>query len=160
MENSHVVSSKLILGGALLGAFLLAVMPVFAYDQENTHPALTGEIVDFYNLNFPNKKLTEEEKQWLMKGSVDEDSGVRMLYHFYDPVHNRGLAMVAGASSKDWGLAANFQANLLGRQYAGFASVFSDGSEADFSYGRALNDYAKGNRQRALIAFGHVLHLL
>ena len=149
-----------ILGGALLSAFLVLAAPVFAYDQNNTHPALTDEIADFHNLSFPDQKLSYQEKQWLVQGSINEDDGVRMLYHFYDPVHNRGLAMVAGASSKDWGLAANFQMNVLGRQYAGFTSVFNDSSEADFSYGRALEDYAKGNRERAFVAFGHILHLL
>src|SRR3989338_3549097 len=159
MENSHTLSSKLILGGALLIVLLVPVL-AFGYSQNTTHPALTDEIVDFYNLNFPNDKITEEEKQRLIQGSINEDNGLRMLYHFYDPVHDRGLAMVAGASSKDWGLAANFQANMLGRQYAGFASVFSDGSKADYSYQRALDDYAKGDKERAFFAFGHVLHLL
>lgn len=160
MENRDNIIPKLIQGGALLSAFLMVVIPVFAYDQQNTHPALTDEIVDFYNLNFPDKKINKEEKQWLTQGAIDEDSGVRMLYHFYDPVYNRGLALVAGASSKDWGLSANFQANVLGRQYAGFTSVFNKDSEADFSYGRALEDYTKGDRKRAFYAFGHILHLL
>src|SRR3989344_1469431 len=160
MENYNTLDKKLILGGALLGAFLIFAMPVFAYDQDKTHPALTDEIVDFYNLNFPDRKITDEEKQRLIQGSINEDNGVRMLYHFYDPVHDRGLAMVAGASSKNWGLAINFQANVLGRQYAGFSSVFSDGSKADYSYQRALDDYAKGDRERAFVAFGHILHLL
>ncbi|OGN13467.1 MAG: hypothetical protein A3J47_03870 [Candidatus Yanofskybacteria bacterium RIFCSPHIGHO2_02_FULL_43_22] len=159
MENSHTLSSKLILGGALLSVLLVPVL-AFGYSQNTTHPALTDEIVDFYNLNFPNDKITEEEKQRLIQGSIDEDDGLRMLYHFYDPVYDRGLAIVAGASSKDWGLATNFQANVLGKQYAGFTSVFNNSSKADFSYGRALEDYAKGDRERAFIAFGHILHLL
>ena len=160
MENRRNIILKPILGGALLGAFLLAVMPVFAYEQNNTHPALTANIVDFYNLSLSGRELTYQEKRWLIQGSINEDNGVRMLYHFYDPVHDRGLAMVAGASSKNWGLAINFQANVLGRQYAGFSSVFSDGSKADYSYQRALDDYAKGDRERAFVAFGHILHLL
>ena len=31
---------------------------LFAYDDQTTHPALTDEIVDFYNLSFSDKKLT------------------------------------------------------------------------------------------------------
>ena len=157
MENRRIINHKLILGGALLGACLLAVMPVFAYDQKNTHPALTDEIVDFYNLSFPDRKITEEEKQWLIKGSVEEDTLERPLYHFYDPVYNRGIA---GISSKDWATKDGVQAAYYNGQLTGFAAISGGDSASDFSYQRALRDYAKGDIKRAFVAFGHTLHLL
>src|SRR3989344_2280575 len=146
-------------GGALIGALLVVgSTSVLAYDQNNTHPALTDEIVDFYNLNFPNKKLNNEEKQWLIQGSKDEDSGERPLFHFYDPIYNRGIA--GGTSSKQWALATSIQSKDYNSQQTGLAAFSNAPSPGDFSYQRALDDYAKGDKKRALIAFGHVIHLL
>ncbi len=42
----------------------------FAYDDKTTHPGLTDEIVDFYNLSF-NDKLTPEEKEWIAQSSIE-----------------------------------------------------------------------------------------
>lgn len=151
--------ANILKGGALIGALLIAgSTPVLAYDQNNTHPALTDEIVDFYNINFPDKKLNNEEKQWLIQGSKDEDSGERPLFHFYDPIYNRGIA--GGTSSKKWALASGIQANYYNSQQTGLAAFSGAPSAGDFSYQRALDDYAKGDKKRAFLAFGHVLHLL
>ena len=49
----HKQLNNLIVGGALIGA--LFITQASAYDQDHTHPALTDEIVDFYNLNFSLK---------------------------------------------------------------------------------------------------------
>ena len=51
-------------------------------------------MVDFYNASFPSNKITNDEKAWLVKGTVDEDDGGRFFSHFYDPVYNRGLQSV------------------------------------------------------------------
>src|SRR3989344_4722577 len=99
MENRRILKIVTILGGALISALLITTLPVFAYNQEKTHPALTDEIADFYNLNFPDKKLTEQEKLWLIQGATEEDTGERPIFHFFDPVNNRGIAHL---SSKDW----------------------------------------------------------
>lgn len=58
----------------------------FAYDDKTTHPALTNEIVDFYNLSFPNNQLTAQQKEWIVQGSIDEDAPPRWINHFYDPI--------------------------------------------------------------------------
>lgn len=141
MEDRTYLTTCATLGGALLGALLLTVVPVFAHDWDDTHPVLTDEIVNFFNINFPDQKLTEEEKQWLVKGSIDEDAGERSLFHFYDPVYNRGR--FTDFTSKDWALKEGIQDNY-----------------SNFSYTRALDEYAKGDREMSLTAFGHVLHLL
>lgn len=148
---------KYLKGGALLGAFLITTIPVFAYNQEFTHPALTDEIVDFYNLSFPSNKLSAEDKKWLIQGSIDEDIGERPLFHFYDPVYNRGIVFL---SSKEWALKDHAQADYYNRQLAGLISVTNTESNADYSYDRAVQDYARGDRKRAMTAFGHTLHLL
>src|SRR3989344_1522024 len=156
MENRRIIKTAAILGGALISALLITSNSVFAYNQDKTHPALTDEIVDFYNLNFPANKLTEQEKLWLVQGSVEEDIGERPIFHFYDPVNNRGIAHF---SSKEWALKSSVQANYYNSQLTGFAAISGGDSVNDFSYGRALDDYAKGDRQRAFVAFGHTLHL-
>jgi len=75
--------------------FLFALLFLFShffansYDDKTTHPALTDEIVDFYNLSFENK-LTPEEKELIVQGSIDEDTPPRWINHFYDPIYNEG----------------------------------------------------------------------
>jgi len=158
MENRcfmrHKRTKYLALGGALIGA--LFVGPAYAYDQMNTHPALTTEIVNFYNLNFP-QKLSDSDKKLLIQGAVDEDQGLRPMNHFYDPVHNRGMA--GFPTSKQWAMSSAAQSNFSpSKNIAESVGVLP--SSDDFSYERALSDYARGDRQRALVSFGHVLHLL
>src|SRR3989338_863797 len=163
MENRRNIIPKFILGGALLSVLFFA-FSAFGYSQNTTHPALTDEIVDFYNLSFKDNTITQEEKQWLVKGSIDEDDGGRFFSHFYDPVYDRGLqsAFTAGVptiSSKKWAM-GDTQKNFYNSQMTGYAAISGADSIHDFSYNRALQDYAKGDKQRAFIAFGHVLHFL
>ncbi|MEK7603693.1 MAG: hypothetical protein AAB461_01055, partial [Patescibacteria group bacterium] len=139
MENRITIISKSILGGALLSAFFFA-FSAFGYSQNTTHPALTDEIVDFYNASFPDNKINYEEKSWLIKGTVDEDEGGRFFSHFYDPVYNRGLQSVYTAgipsfSSKKWAL-CNTQKDFYNSQMTGYAAIFGADSAQDFSYYR------------------------
>ena len=151
----HKRIKNLIVGGALIGAFFIT--NVSAYNQEFTHPALTDEIVDFYNLNF-SQKLNSQDKKSLIKGSIDEDQGMRPMNHFYDPVHNIGMA--GFSTSKQWAMSSATQSNLAVSNNSIAESAGLIKSADDFSYERAMNDYAKGDRQRAMVAFGHLLHLL
>src|SRR3989344_910588 len=148
----------ILLGGALSSFFV--VQNSFAYDQHNTHPALTSEAVNFFNLNFPKNKITEKEKQLLIKGVVDEDILPRPMNHFYDPVYKRGWA--GYRSSKLWARSSAQQQTSKGFLALNpfITDKFNDSWPSDFSYERALLDYAKGDRERAFEAFGHVMHLL
>ncbi|KKS56521.1 MAG: hypothetical protein UV22_C0029G0005, partial [Parcubacteria group bacterium GW2011_GWA2_42_35] len=74
---------------AVLFYSLIVFKFVSGYGDTTTHPGLTDEIVDFYNLSFDNK-LTSEEKEWLIRGSVDEDTPPRWINHFYDPIYQQG----------------------------------------------------------------------
>ena len=152
--------TALVLGGGILTLFFIS-KSVVAYDQPNTHPALTKAAGDFYNLSFPKNKISEEEIKLLMKGAYDEDQPPRWLNHSYDPVHNK--AWVGYRTSKVWAMSSDAQ-QINKHQYA-LNPIFSEkiNSEEDFydfSYERALLDYAKGNRNRAFEALGHVFHLL
>ena len=152
---------KLVLGGALIGGALFVYLN-FAkgYNQQTTHPALTDEAVDFYNLNFPSNPLAENDKKWLIQGAIDEDMGIRSLNHFYDPVYNQGWQ--GYTSSKEWAYSSNLQRSFTESQVAGFAAMVSNDnlSPDDYSYQRALYDYVVGDRKRAMLAMGHIMHLL
>lgn len=165
--------NKKVLGGALITSVLLIsiilghrkfqelAMSALAYDQQNTHPALTDEAIDFYNLNFPKNPLSQKDKALLIRGAVEEDTPPRWLNHFYDPVYNKGW--IGYTTSKEWGISSTTQQTFTDSAYSygGFANLFSDNlSPTDFSYERALHDYASGNRKRAMLAMGHVMHLL
>ncbi len=116
---------------------ILIIIPsvASAFSTETTHPAITGQGVDFYN-NFSEIKITDEQKTWIMKGSVDEDNNIRSLYHFYDPVHNRGVK--GYRSAKSW------------VEYSG----------NNYSWQKAKEAYIKGDEKAAYIALGHVIHLI
>ncbi len=155
----HKQVKNLIVGGALISAFFIS--QASAYDAVNTHPALTDEVVDFYNLNFP-QKLSNQDKTWIIKGSTDEDQGVRPMNHFYDPVYNRGMA--GFSTSKQWAMSSGVQSNFFAMSsnydIAEASGAIKRKSPDDFSYQRAIDDYAQGDRQRAMIGLGHTLHLL
>ena len=102
MEDNRAINFFVVT--LLVMTFLAA--PVFssAYDDKTTHPALTQEIVKFFNRYFPGLALNDAERMLIMQGSIDEDDGVRFMHHFYDPVFNRGLTF--GNSSTNPQLAA------------------------------------------------------
>ena len=141
--------------------FSLFLNFVVAYDQDNTHPALTDEIVDFYNLSYPNEFISDEFKKELIRGAVEEDTELRPLNHFYDPIYNKGFASYY--SSKEWAVSSEKQYASLVNYAAIFEvtpSSLENTSYGDYSYERAIKDYAMGDKKRAFRALGHVLHLL
>ena len=178
MENKKYLKHVLffIIGWTLL------VLPLFTfgYDDKTTHPALTQEIVELFNENFKELKISDEDKEIIIQGSIDEDSGTRWMQHFYDPVYNRGLTLatkeqqlaVIGAafsdptgksgnylSSKEWSQNTLAQAVFFKKVLAGsLISLFS--SENDYSWDRAVYEYAWGDKKRGLLSLGHTLHLV
>ena len=83
-----------ILVGSIISIFIIGSLFLFSnnsksYNDKTTHPGLTDEIVDFYNLSFDDK-LTPEEKEWIVQGSIDEDTPPRWINHFYDPTNGDG----------------------------------------------------------------------
>lgn len=176
MENNRVLNltTMVILGGTLFAVpFLL-----FAYDDRTTHPALTQEMITFFNRELPSYAISDSDKELIIKGSIDEDSGYRWMRHFYDPVNNRGfhyednslynhreLSLIgAGAktqweSSKEWALDSSLQSDLEHNLTAGILSEYF-GSDSDYSWERAIYEYAWRNKTRGLESLGHALHLI
>jgi hypothetical protein len=94
---------------------------------------------------------------WLRKGSIGEDSGLRPVHHFYDPVYNRGLTvpgMALGEKAFEWAL--EDPAEVIGQDYS-----YRHAKEA---YRQALTKADAKNREHWLATtfyiLGHVLHML
>ena len=61
MENNrYVIIFKILIFGAV-ATILLGPSFLLAYSDITTHPALSDETVDFFNINFPNLALSIEE---------------------------------------------------------------------------------------------------
>ncbi len=139
---------------------------VSAYDNLTTHPALTQEVVDFYNNG--GNSITAEEKEWIIQGSVEEDTPPRWLNHFYDPISGQGwtgentgelpssfvlefsdlfLAPADPVSAVHW---VNDELTQL--EYGRYGG--------DWTWKRGLRYFADGDKKDAYIALGHTLHLL
>src|SRR3989344_1541843 len=159
MENNRPV--KMFLSILTMGMFISFPLFVSAYSDETTHPGLTAETVKFFNIHFPNLELGDTEKELLMKGSVEEDVNVRAMHHFYDPVYERGITIVGieWSKSKEWAKDTLAQAGIVDSMTAGTLNSFFNG-ESDYSWDRAIYEYAWGNKERGLEALGHVIHLI
>ncbi|MCX6713259.1 MAG: hypothetical protein NTY66_03580 [Candidatus Vogelbacteria bacterium] len=137
----------------LLG-FLFA-LPVFAFNDQLTHPNLTNEAIELYNRYYP--RVSYEDLQLIKQGSIDEDLGIRSTYHFYDPVYNRGIAGME--SSKKWAEDTIAQGGAVGNALAGTITAYFGGN-ADYSWERAVYEYVHGDKRRGLETLGHIVHLI
>jgi hypothetical protein len=133
----------------------------FAFDANSTHPALTEEIVKFYN-SFAERKITNEELQLLKQGSILEDNSPRWVNHFYDVFHNLGLnlATIRGANNLEINAFLKFLPHqpLKSPEWAQNEIVQSKYLN-NRTYQRAKRLYFE-NKNEALITLGHLLHLL
>lgn len=156
MENRRVLKSTLIIFALLWGAFSFSY--VSAYSADTTHPALTDEVVDFYNHFYPQTALTDDEKQLIVSGASGEDAPMaRVLNHFYDPVRNRGL--FGYISAKTWITSTKTQVLSALNFTAGTTQPLYSEVE-DYSWERSIYEYVHGSKGRGLIGLGHALHLI
>ncbi len=137
-----------------------------AYDDKTAHPDLTREVISFYELS-TGKKFTEEQKQWIIQGSIDEDFAPRWLNHFYDPVYERGLSTampgINGYLAKNWAQFSSYQTINIGNIFnlwTGNGPVISGSEWGDFSYEAAVKNYSQNKEKEAYLALGHILHLI
>jgi len=167
MENRKFV--KFLAPAVLLGAFLIP-QSIFAYGID-THVALTGAIFEYYNNNFSENKISDEFKDYLIDGSRHEDAVPRWLNHFYDPVYDRGLESIYGNGykSKDWAVNSEMQNGAKYKLTTAFASILSAiqqkslgelTAETEFTWQRAIRFYVNGEKEKAMYALGHILHLI
>src|SRR3989344_1803099 len=118
MEDIRVIKTGAISIGIVL---LLAPIFVSAYEPYTTHKGLTRDIVRFFEYAYPERQFTDEEQLWIEKGAVGEDDNIRAVFHFYDPVHNRGLK--GNLSSKEWAQNTVAQARLSSSYLATIGSL-------------------------------------
>ena len=140
----------------------------FAYDDKTTHPALTDEIVDFYNLSFSNNQLTNQEKEWVVQGAILEDTPPRWINHFYDPIYKIGwtgekagrispstmisLATAGLFTENPISAVSWVNNNLIQQKYSRYGG--------DRTWKKGLEYYASGNKEEAYKTLGYALHLL
>ena len=115
----------------------------FVYDAAVAHAGLTKLAGELYNRE-AKIKLTQQEIAWLTQGSVEEDTPLRWMNHFYDPVNNKGLNGMYD-SAKVWAKDYNKQ--------TGFA-------KGNNTWQEAIYQYQKGNKDKTFMALGHILHLM
>lgn len=152
----------------VLVSFMFSTRITFAYDEKTTHPALTNEIVDFYNLTHPGRELTSEERGWLIEGSRLEDTPPRWINHFYDPIHKIGWT-----GEKEGVLPAELVQTIAqfglsqDKPLSAVEWVNNDIQQTDYSrysgdqtWKKALDAYISEDKRTAFIALGHTLHLL
>lgn len=156
----------LIAAGIALGCAV--ALPAGAYDDGTTHPAITDETVTLHNRLYPHDQVSEEERQLLMRGSIEEDILPRPLNHLYDPVHHAGWSgLKAGWAPALLTRLTALVALLPDAPLASVEWIQADGAQQAYSrYGgnrswpAALREAARGNRDGAYLRLGSALHLL
>ena len=169
MKHKFKITKNLIIlsGGMVLASVFLWLTPnALAYSNKTTHPDLTREIISFYELS-TGKKFTDEQKQWIISGSIEEDRSPRWINHFYDPIFERGLQAesigISGYLAKNWAQYSSYQTitpSNIGNLWTGNGPVISGSWWGDFSYEAAVKDYSKNKEKESYLALGHVLHLI
>ncbi|MDO8555490.1 MAG: lamin tail domain-containing protein, partial [bacterium] len=145
------------------------VQAVFGYNDTTTHPALTNSTADFYNLYF-TQKMSSQEKEWLISGSIQEDTPPRWINHFYDPVYNQGWTGEHSSDFVSQDLMRKFSDVFFSRESAVSAINWAHNQELQEKYKlykgnqtweKAIYEYVKnGNKEEAFRALGDILHLL
>jgi len=158
MENRIVI---VIISLIILTAVRCPSDRALAYDDKTAHPALTQEVVKFFNDSFSDTHISEPDAENIIQGSKDEDADPRYLNHFYDPIYKRGFKGTF-LTSKEWATNTLVQAAWSG----GWTAIASEvtkpyySSPTDFTWDRAVYEYVHGDKRRALLSLGHILHLL
>ena len=143
----------------LMVVFLLPANLAFAYKLD-THEYLTREAADFFNDYYSDLEIDENLINQMVAGTMDEDDLSRPVYHFYDPINNRGLKIGFSEwlSAKDW--STNSGAQLALKPLFSLASIFGVNNETDFTWDRAIDYYRDSDKEKAFYVLGHVMHLI
>jgi hypothetical protein len=181
------INLKSLLKAVLTVSFLLLLTTnSLAYNHE-THAFLTQETINFFNSRY-SEEISSNLNKYLIDGSRREDDVPRWLNHFYDPIYNRGIsydpaidpsfailqALGDQPMSKDWALNSKLQSSFLYKvaskiKPATVASMLTAeetssisplDKEVNFTWDRALKLYISGEKEKAMFALGHILHLI
>lgn len=164
MENRKL---GLLILGVFMASGLFFVPSALAY-WTDTHEYLTNESINLYNKTAGDNAISADLKQYLFDGSKAEDSDPRYVNHFDDPINDQGLTDVFnGESSKRWVNDRAEQQNIkyaiqpkLGLSSAAYKKIEQFYPTSDFTYNTALKYWINGDREMAMEALGHTLHLI
>src|SRR3989339_150699 len=117
----------------------------FSYDSEIAHPNIADLAGQLYH-GSAEEKLTGEEIGWIRQGTIDEDTPIRWMNHFFDPTTGKGVWYgYTQMNAKKWAQSPSEQEKY---------------TLGDYSWQRAIYDYQHNNKKEALIGLGHVIHLV
>ena len=155
MENRGPLGLVIV---ALLVTLLVPSSSADAYSKQ-THSNITKYTFEKYQEIF-NSPFSFRDIADASRGSADEDKNPRYLNHFYDPVHDQGLdtLLLNGIASPVWADSILEQGNYFWGKIHVNEPLFS--SDTDYSWDRAVYEYVHGDREYAIQALGHQLHLV
>lgn len=151
MENTRFIKITLFITSM---AFFMTPFYVHAY-KVSVHRDLTQESFSGYEKLFGDI-FSDVEIAKAVQGSDGEDDGRRPLRHFYDPLNKKGL-FETWIASKDWAQSTDVQSKY--GKNTGFNDKYFSNSD-DYSWDRAVYEYAHGDKDRAVETLGHILHLI
>lgn len=170
MKSKSILFTTLVTG-------LLFPLASFGYEAE-THAYLAEKTFEFYNSKATNK-IPGELAPFFIDGTRREDDVPRWMNHFYDPIKNRGLSYDAAigpssnlgtwVASKEWVNNSENQNQAKYKVPATIASILTAiqqrrideiTSETNFTWDKALRLYIQGDKEGAMFALGHVVHLI
>jgi hypothetical protein len=159
MENHGL--KRIVVHLLLSGIFVITPFFVSAYDNDTTHPALTRKSIELFDHYYSTSTLNSKEANYVVNGSINEDDAPRWLNHFYDPVYERGFTFdnLSWPSSKLWAGSARLQGGPTEFLAAGVTRGYFTADD-DYSWERAIYEYAWGDKRRGLESLGHILHLI
>ena len=175
MENRKFVKFIIPILGLVVFAFNFG--SAFAYEI-GTHAFLTKDAIEFYYEKIATSTVGQLS-DYLIDGARREDDIPRWMNHFYDPVNNRGLtsdsridpliSVGTWSESKQWAINSDTQNEMKYKVPATIASILSviqQGkisnftTDTDFAWNKALYYWINGEKEKAMFALGHVLHLI
>ncbi|MBF05533.1 hypothetical protein CL644_02390 [bacterium] len=158
MENRRPVTLAVL----VVSFFAFAIVDVgrvHAY-AVSAHSVLTEALLQEYEEK-QGDVFSSEEEAAIVRGSREEDDDARYLNHFYDPVSKKGVAK--NKSSVEWMndiiKQANWGVGKLGINRLKATEPLFSGVQ-DYTWKRAVYEYAHGDAVRGAEALGHVLHLI
>src|SRR3989344_2489099 len=148
--------------------FLFPFNFLYSYNDTDTHPDLTVEIVKLFNLQSQTNKFSEEEMELIRRGSILEDTSPRWINHFYNPETGKGwtadnLKGVPQEKVKrfsDWFL--SFESPVSSLEWAYNQELQNKYSlyKGNNTFQKAVYDYATGKKEQGLQSLGYILHLI
>ena len=142
---------KFLFFAGLMFALFFSWQPVWGYDHSIAHPGIADLAVKLYNSQ-NEIQINSKQAEYILQGASSEDTPIRWFNHFYDPIYNVGFSdFIMGEKLGIFPTApAWLQSPYEQIKY----------SVGDRSWQRAIDDYARGDEEKAFLGLGHAIHLL